>query len=110
MKLVLALMLGLGGFAAPPLSAQAAVEKPAELRLTKHAERRMEQRGVTRAQFDAAVARGEKFRYFHDGKWKTGYYDESTGVFIAADGAAVLTVISGATPSYIRRLKRAKPR
>jgi hypothetical protein len=113
--LLLALALLLPGWA--PSAAQqavaeraAAVEKKVELRFTEHSRQRMAQRGVSAAQAQAAADFGEAFRYYHDKKWKTGYFDEKQKLLLATDGGVVITVITDADRGYVNRLKRAKPR
>lgn len=81
----------------------------APLRFTEHARRRMEERGVSEREVRAAVEEGETFRYWHAGKWKTGYYEPDKRLFIAADGPVVITVITGASRRYVEGLKRKKP-
>jgi hypothetical protein len=113
--LLLGVLVAFGGGALVAARAQgvveraAAVEKRQELRFTEHARQRMEQRGVTLEQARAAAAFGESFRYFHDGKWKTGYFDEKQRLFLATDGGVVITVITKADRRYVERLKRKKP-
>lgn len=95
-----------------PVRAGAAVEAApkAKLRFSRHAERRLSQRGVTRGDVENLVAQGQPFEYRHAGKLKTGYYDARTGLFVATEGGVVLTVIAGATPDYIARLKKGRGR
>lgn len=109
--LALALLLPVWGAARAQgvVDRAAAVEKKAQLRFTAHAKQRMEQRAVSVADAQAAVDFGETFRYFHDRKWKTGYYDEKAKLFLATEGGVVITVITNASRSYIDRLKRKKP-
>lgn len=106
---LLSLLLGAAPAAVTAAAPAAAVEKTSELRLTKHARQRMAERGVSEAQVRAAVEKGESFPYYHDGRWKKGYFDESAGLFVAANGGDVITVFKGADRGYVNRLKRKKP-
>lgn len=49
------------------------------------------------------------FEYFHDGAWKTGYWDPTRGIFVGSYQGEVTTVITQATENYIRNLVRAGP-
>lgn len=55
------------------------------------------------------VLQSQSFRYFHEGVWKTGYYNEKLGVFLGKVGNTVTTVINNVKPQYIENLKRLKP-
>lgn len=103
-----------------PLAAQAsgvtaAVETPqrqkdsAVLRFSKHALSRMNERGVSELDARKTIESGEIFRYYHQGGWKTGYYDPAKRLFIATAEGVVITVITDASRSYVDRLKRKKP-
>jgi hypothetical protein len=114
-RLILAaLLLLLPAFAAPARAASTdaavAKEKPAlALRFTKHAEQRMKERGVDHDTVRGIIGSVKPFKYWHQGKWKTGYYDVQKRVFIATDGNVVITVIADAEPRYVEGLKRKKP-
>ena len=103
------------GFAAAPAAraADAAAgqrqEAQAPLRFSKHALSRMNERGVSPEQVRETVEKGETFRYFHQGRWKTGYYDPDAKLFIATADGLVITVIPNATRRYVQGLKRKKP-
>lgn len=103
-----------------PLAAQAsgvtaAVEAPqrqkdaAVLRFSKHALSRMNERGVSELDARRAIETGETFRYYHQGSWKTGYYDGDKRLFLATADGVVITVITGASRAYVERLKSKKP-
>ena len=79
-----------------------------ELKISKHAERRMAQRNINVQQLEATLAK-EPFPYFHEGVWKTGYYDPATKLFAGSVRGEITTVINNATPQYIRNLMRARP-
>jgi hypothetical protein len=84
--------------------------RQAPLRFTKHALSRMDERGISPLQVRQAMERGEKFRYYHADKWKTGFYDQEEKLFIATDGQVVITVFRDASRAYVDKLKRRKPR
>jgi len=69
----------------------------------------MAERGVTREQVLRLVRTAQPFRYYHQRQWKTGYFEPASGLFAATVGGVVITVFTDATPSYVARLKRAKP-
>lgn len=85
-----------------------AVEAPAraKLRFTKHAERRLRERRVSRESVERLVASTKPFPYLHDGRMEQGYYDEPSKLFVATADGAVITVITGATPRYVDKLRR----
>ena len=99
--------------AADPAASAAAADqvrpKRAALRFTRHAQARIQERGVSRERVEQAIEKGESFRYFHQAKWKTGYYDAGQRLFIATDGNVVITVITDADREYIERLKSKGP-
>lgn len=49
------------------------------------------------------------FEYFHEGVWKTGYYDPDRAVFVGTSGGQVTTVIGDVSENYIRNLQQARP-
>jgi hypothetical protein len=63
----------------------------------------MAQRGVSIDLLESTLAQ-TPFRYFHEGIWKTGYYDPHARIFAATDGSKVATVVNNVTPNYIRNL------
>lgn len=107
---VLGLALPVGAQTAGVAEQTAVESRQAPLRFSKHALSRMDERGVSALQVRQAIEKGEKFRYYHADKWKTGYYDPAARLFIATDGAVVITVFKDASRRYVERLKRAKPR
>jgi hypothetical protein len=58
---------------------------------------------------EGVVTNQQPFRYFHNGVWKTGYYDSSSRVFVGTVDDTVTTVINNATPKYIQNLQAAQP-
>lgn len=115
MKILIALIFAFG--AIHPLASNLAdaatvrsqEQRAEQIRFSSHALMRMDERGVSREQVLKLVNSVQPFRYFHQGQWKLGYYDSSTGLFVATSGSVVITVFTDATPQYIQRLKRAKP-
>lgn len=79
------------------------------LRFSKHARQRMLERHVAPEVVLGIVETVASFKYYYQGRWKTGYYDPDKQIFIAADGAVVITVITDATPRYVAGLKSKKP-
>ncbi len=74
-----------------------------------HALLRMSERGVTPDQVQSVIEKGERFLYFHEGVWKTGYYDSATKIFVGRVGDVITTVIANVKPKYIENLKRLMP-
>ena len=80
-----------------------------ELKLSDHAVERMAARGVSSGRVQQTLNVAKPFEYFHDGVWKTGYYDASTRTFVARVGDEISTVITDVSKDYIRGLKEANP-
>ncbi len=78
------------------------------LTVSEHAAERMTERGVSIDGAEAALTR-DPFPYFHDGVWKTGYYDPGQKLFLGSVDGNITTVITRATASYIRNLKDLVP-
>lgn len=78
------------------------------LEVTEHAALRMTQRGIS---IDAAEAtlRQSSFQYFHQGVWKTGFYDPASRIFIGTVDGRLTTVIDNVTANYISNLQAATP-
>jgi hypothetical protein len=66
----------------------------------------MAERGVSLAQARKILKTAKPFSYYHQKAWKTGYYDSTSGIFLAAADGVVITVITGATPRYVDKLRR----
>jgi hypothetical protein len=79
------------------------------IQLSEHALQRMIERGITFDQIQNIINNTDPFPYFHDGIWKIGYYDPTTGIFISRVGNSILTVIAGVDPQYIQNLQGARP-
>ncbi len=47
--------------------------------------------------------------YFHDGTWKTGFYDPSSKVFVGSVNGTITTVVTGASRNYVNNLLAATP-
>lgn len=54
------------------------------------------------------MSEGKRLDYFHEGAWKTGFFDKDSGVFVATAGDKILTVFT-TTEDYINRLMRMAP-
>lgn len=77
------------------------------INVSEHAAQRMTQRGISIDAVDTALAT-QSFRYFHDGVWKTGYYDAGSKVFVGTVIGTATTVIKTGQ-NYINNLKAAGP-
>jgi hypothetical protein len=75
---------------------------------TKHALQRLDDRGVSKEDAEAVLSK-EPFPYYHDGQWKSGYYDPKTKIFVAKtiDGS-VNTVMENVGKQYIKNLQSAR--
>lgn len=78
------------------------------LEVSEHAALRMTQRGISIDAAEATLAQ-QPFPYFHQGAWKTGFYDPASRIFLGSVNGEVTTVIRGASPNYINNLKAATP-
>ena len=87
--------LGIGRIAAPLLT------------FSPHALERMSQRGVSMGQVQSIIQNIQPFEYFHEGIWKSGYYDPISKIFVARVDKLVRTVIANVKPQYVENLKRA---
>ena len=79
------------------------------LQLSKHALQRMAQRGVSLEQVQSTVNNGKSFQYFHNGVWKTGYYDPLAKIFVGEAQGTITTVITNVKPRYIENLQKVTP-
>jgi hypothetical protein len=79
------------------------------LEVSEHAAQRITQRGLTLDAVESVVTHQQSFRYFHEGAWKTGYYDPISRVFVGTADNMVTTVINNATPKYIQNLQELQP-
>ncbi len=77
-------------------------------KLSSHANARMIERGISFGQVENAIKHGNEFSYFHEGVWKTGYYDSKEGIFVGVKDI-ITTVINDVDSSYIENLKKLKP-
>ena len=77
--------------------------------VSKHAARRITQRGLTLDAVENVVTNQKGFQYFHEGVWKTGYYEPASKTFVGTVNDMVTTVLNNATPSYIKNLQAATP-
>ncbi|HET9656648.1 MAG TPA: RHS repeat-associated core domain-containing protein [Kineosporiaceae bacterium] len=76
--------------------------------VSEHAAQRLTERGISIDALDATL-RQPSFRYWHEGAWKTGYYDPATKVFVGTVNDTVTTVIGRASQNYINNLKSVTP-
>jgi hypothetical protein len=53
--------------------------------------RKLERRTITTRSVRCLVNAGGPFPYFHDGRWKSGYYDPVENLFVGVDRDTVLT-------------------
>jgi RHS repeat-associated protein len=80
------------------------------LEVGEHAGKRMVQRGIRLDAIDRAVQNNKPFKYFHQGVWKTGYYDRGSNLFVGSVNGKVTTVFRPDRGiGYIKDLKAAKP-
>ncbi len=66
----------------------------------------MRQRAVSLEEVRSVVEGSAPFRYFHEGAWKTGYYDAGRGIFVCRVGDLITTVMTGVGPGYVEALKQ----
>lgn len=85
-----------------------AYKKMFGLTFSVHAIQRLAERGIS-SQVVQKVLGSRPFQYFHEGVWKTGYYDAGSQVFLGRVGNVVTTVINNVKPQYIENLKKVKP-
>ncbi len=52
------------------------------MNISSHAKIRMQERGISIDQVKSVVNNGEKFDYYHDNTWKTGFYDVKSRIFV----------------------------
>jgi hypothetical protein len=76
--------------------------------MSDHALERMESRGMSTEDIEAALEQ-DSFQYFYDGGWRTGFYDASGGTFVGSVDGTITTVINNVKPSYIQNLQSAAP-
>jgi hypothetical protein len=81
----------------------------AELRLSPHAIKRMNQRAILIKDVEKVAGNAEPFPYYHDGIWKNGYYDSQSKIFFGEFNGEIKTVINDVTPQYIKNLQKSKP-
>lgn len=68
----------------------------------------MTERGVSISALEKTLGQ-TPFRYFHEGAWKTGFYDPISRIFAGSINGELTTVIRGASQRYIDNLMRAAP-
>ncbi len=84
-------------------AAQSAVQ------FSPHALERMTQRGVAMDQVQTIMNTAKPFQYFHNGVWKTGFYDPVSKIFVGQVDEVITTVITNVKPQYIENLQKATP-
>ncbi len=94
-----------GAAASSPAGQQIITVGTRVLQLSQYALQRMSERGVSIEQVQKIVNTAQSFRYFHDGAWKTGYYDPVSKIFVAEVEGVITTVIAKVNPQYIENLK-----
>jgi len=75
---------------------------------SEHPLLRMAQRGVSVPQLEEVLG-AQPFQFYHEGVWKTGYYDPVRRIFVSQYQGVIMTVITEAKPQYIENLLRARP-
>jgi RHS repeat-associated protein len=79
------------------------------LEVSSHAAQRITQRGLSLDAVEEVISAQNPFQYFHNGVWKTGFYDPASQVFVGSANGTIRTVIPGATQNYINNLLGALP-
>ena len=69
----------------------------------------MRQRGLRTEEVYSVIQRTKPFRYFHEGVWKTGYYDPVTRIFVGQVGDTITTVMARVNARYIESIKGEMP-
>ena len=98
-----------GAAARSPAGQQLITAGTRVLQLSQHALQRMSERGVSLEQVQKVVNTTQPFRYFHEGAWKTGYYDPVSQIFVAEVEGVITTVIAKVKPQYIENLRKLGP-
>ena len=79
------------------------------MELSNHALQRMRQRGITREQVEETLRNERPFHYFHEGEWKVGYYNRSSGIFVSQVRGTIVTVITQVRAQYVENLRKGAP-
>jgi RHS repeat-associated protein len=79
------------------------------VQFSEHALERLAKWNISLGQAQNILRAVKPFKYFHQGEWKLGYFDESAGIFIGKAGNTITTVIGEVTKNYIKNLMKAKP-
>jgi RHS repeat-associated protein len=79
------------------------------LEVGEHAAKRITQRGTSLDAVEQLISTQQPFPYFHEGVWKSGFYDAASGLFVGSKPGVITTVITHATPQYINNLKAGTP-
>lgn len=71
-----------------------------------HAIDRLADRDISQEQVIEILHSIRPFKYFHEGRWKNGYYDPASRIFIGVWRETIMTVIDNVSPQYIANLKK----
>jgi hypothetical protein len=77
------------------------------IELTQHALQRMAERQISLTQVQQTINSGNSFQYYHEGIWKTGFYDPITKIFVGM--TEKVTTVMYTNPGYIENLKNLTP-
>lgn len=87
----------------------ASVEKLG-FKFSSHALKRLAQRGITGKLVYNLMRNTKPFTYYHEGLYKTGYYDRTTNLFVGVYGNEIKTIFYPSQGiKYIQNLQKAKP-
>jgi hypothetical protein len=78
------------------------------LNMGDHSIERLAFRSISVDELEAATAM-TPFRYYHEGTWKTGYYDSVNNLFVGSVRGKITTVIRPRNINYIKNLKAKRP-
>ncbi|WP_051055107.1 MULTISPECIES: polymorphic toxin-type HINT domain-containing protein [Kitasatospora] len=81
---------------------------PKEAQQTGHSLQRMDGREVSDEQIQKTLQR-ESFPYYHEGQWKVGHFDPTTGTFVGKTIDGNINTVIVTNQAYVDRLKKVKP-
>jgi hypothetical protein len=79
-----------------------------ELTVTENATQRMAERDFTQQDVVNTMETGDKFSYYHNGAWKTGWYNSETKTFVGSLEGEMKTIFRTSL-KYIENLKSKTP-
>jgi len=79
-----------------------------DITLNEHTLKQMQARNLGRTDVLNTIEKGESFKYYHEGVWKTGYYDPKSRVFVGTYKGEAKTTFK-TDQNYINNLKKNKP-